>query len=84
LLNNFLLAHVSEQYLVVATVVMMVDDAVVVVTVVLVVVVVVVIGRIVAEVVLDSCGTKFNSFLSLLYMRKLFPEANPCCSHLCQ
>jgi hypothetical protein len=65
-----LLARISEQYLVGTTVVMVVDDAVVVRTVVMMVV----IGGMVVEVVLDSCGAKFNSFLSLLCMRKLLQK----------
>lgn len=80
IVGNLLLAHISEQYLVGATVVMVVDDAVVVLTVVMVVV----IGGMVVEDVLDSCGAKFSSFLSLLCMRKLLPEENPLCSYLCQ
>jgi hypothetical protein len=44
----------------------------------------VMIGGMVVAVVLDSCGAKFNSFLSLLYMRILFPEENPLGLYLCQ
>jgi hypothetical protein len=38
------------------------------------VVVVVVVGEMVVEIVFDSYGSKFNSFLLLLCMRKLCPE----------
>jgi hypothetical protein len=34
--------------------------------------------------VLDGSRAKFNTFLSLLCMRKLFPEENPVWSHSCQ
>jgi hypothetical protein len=71
-----LFAHISEQYLAGVTVVVMVvvavaDGAVVVL------IVVVVVERMVVEVVLDGSRAKFNTFLSLLCMRKLFPEENP-------
>lgn len=65
--------------MVVVVVVAVVDGAVVVL-----IVVVVVVGGTIVEVVLDGCGAKFNTFLSLLCMKKLFPEENPVCSHSCQ
>jgi hypothetical protein len=51
---------------------------------VVVLIVVVVVGGMVVEVVLDGWGAKFNTFLLLLCMRKMFPEENPVWSHSCQ
>jgi hypothetical protein len=76
-----LLAPIYEQYLAGDTVVMVlvVDDAVVTLT----LIVVVMVGEVVVVVVLVDFEAKFNLFLSLLCMRKLFPE-NPNLLYSCQ
>lgn len=60
--------------------VLVVDDAVVT----LILMVVVMVGEVVVVVVLDDFEAKFNLFLSLLCMRKLFPEENPVLLYSCQ
>jgi hypothetical protein len=70
-----LLAPIPEQYLAVDTVVMVlvVDEAVVT----LILMVVVMVGEMVVVDVLDDFEAKFNLFISLPCMRKLFPEEYP-------
>lgn len=77
-----MLAPIPEQYLAVDTVVMALVDDEAVVT--LVLIVVVMVGEMVVVDVLDDFEAKFNLFISLLCMRKLFPEEYPVLPYSCR